>query len=111
MAGTAPLSVAGPIQPGSEEAKQAFMGSAPGFRFTGTGADGDRFKDHPVTEFARVVVKSNNLQASDYYKQQASRGRISTSSGYFIVKTEMMPATDPHVQQVILQMRKDRFKK
>ena len=95
------LAVAGPIQPGSEEAKQAFMGSAPG----------DRFKDHPVTEFARVVVKSNNLQASDYYKQQASRGRISTSSGYFIVKTEMLPATDPHVQQVILQMRKDRFKK
>ena len=111
MAGTAPLSVAGPIQPGSEEAKQAFTGSAPGFRFTGTGADGDRFKDHPVTEFARVVVKSNNLQASDYYKQQASRGRLSTSNGYYVVKTEIMPATDPHVQQVILQMRKDRFKK
>ena len=98
---TAPLSVAGPIQPGSEEAKQAFMGSAPG----------DRFKDHPVSEFAKVVVKSNTLQAGDYYKQQASRGRISTSSGYFIVKTEIIPATDPHVQQVILQMRKDRFKK
>ena len=111
MVWTAPLSVAGPIQPGSEEAKQAFMGSAPGFRFTGTGADGDRFKDHPVSEFARVVVKSNNLQASDYYKQQASRGRLSTSNGYYVVKTEIMPATDPHVQQVILQMRKDRFKK
>jgi hypothetical protein len=111
MVWTAPLSVAGPIQPGSEEAKQAFMGSAPGFRFTGTGADGDRFKDHPVSEFAKVVVKSNNLQASDYYKQQASRGRLSTSNGYYVVKTEIMPATDPHVQQVILQMRKDRFKK
>ena len=87
------------------------MGSAPGFRVTGTGADGDRFKDHPVSEFAKVVVKSNNLQASDYYKQQASRGRISTYNGYFIVKTEMLPPTDPHVQQVILQMRKERFKK
>ena len=108
---SAQSAVAGPIQPGSEEAKQAFTGSAPGFRFTGTGADGDRFKDHPVSEFARVVVKSNNLQASDYYKQQASRGRLSTSNGYYVVKTEIMPATDPHVQQVILQMRKDRFKK
>lgn len=101
MVWTAPLSVAGPIQPGSEEAKQAFMGSAPG----------DRFKDHPVSEFARVVVKSNNLQASDYYKQQASRGRISTQNGYYVVKIEMLSPTDPHVQQVILQLRKDRFKK
>lgn len=96
-------SVAGPIQPGSEEAKQAFIAS--------DSRQPARFKDHPVSEFARVVVKSSNLQVSDYYKQQASRGRISTSSGYFIVKTEMLPATDPHVQQVILQMRKDRFKK
>jgi len=112
MVWTAPLSVAGPIQPSSEEAKQAFMGSAPGFRITvDTGADGDRFKDHPVTEFARVVVTPNNLQASDYYKRQASRGRISTSNGYYVTKVEMMPPTDPHVQQVILQMRKERFKK
>jgi hypothetical protein len=112
MVWTAPLSVAGPIQPSSEEAKQAFMRSAPGFRITvDTGADGDRFKDHPVTDFARVVIKPNNLQASDYYKQQARRGRISTSSGYYVTKVEMMPPTDPHVQQIILQMRKDRFKK
>ena len=103
MVWTAPLSVAGPIQPGSKEAKQAFLASTPNWPA--------RFKDHPVTEFARVVVKSNNLQASDYYKQQASRGSISTQNGYYVVKTEIMPATDPHVQQVILQLRKERFKK
>jgi hypothetical protein len=97
------LSVVGPIQPRSEEAKQAFI-AADSNRH-------NRFKDHPVTEFAKVVLKSSNLQASNYYKQIASRGMTSTYNGYFIVKTEMMPPTDPHVQQVILQMRKDRFKK
>ena len=99
MVWTAPLSVAGPIQPSSEEARQAFLASS------------DRYQDFPVTEFARVVVKSNTFQASDYYKQQASRGILSTNNGYYVVKTEIIPATDPHVQQVILQMRKDRFKK
>ena len=59
----------------------------------------------------RVVLKPTTLSVSDYYKKQASRGMISTYNGYFIVKTEMLPPTDPHVQQVILQMRKERFRK
>jgi hypothetical protein len=93
------LSVVGPIEPGGEEAKQAFIEIVSG-----------RFEDYPVTEFARVVAKPKNLPASDYYKQQANR-RLTTQNGYFVVKTEMMPPTDPHVQQIILQMRKERFKK
>ena len=93
------LSVVGPIQPSSEEAKQAFIAAA------------EAERDHPVTEFAKVVLKSTNLTASNYYKQIAGRGMTSTYNGYFIVKTEMLPPTDPHVQQVILQLRKDRFKK
>jgi hypothetical protein len=97
------LSVVGPIEPRSEEAKQAFIAEYP--------RQPARFKDHPVTEFARVVLKPSNLPASDYYKQIASRGMISTDNGYFIVKAEMLPPTDPHVQQVILQLRKERFKK
>jgi hypothetical protein len=96
------LSIVGPIEPRSEEAKQAFIADS---------RQPARFKDHPVTEFARVVLKPNTLSVSDYYKKQASRGMISTYNGYFIPKIEMMPPTDPHVQQVILQMRKDRFKK
>ena len=94
------LSVVGPIQPSSEEAKQAFIASAEAVS-----------RHHPVTEFAKVVLKSTNLTASNYYKQISSRGMTSTYNGYFIVKTEMLPPTDPHVQQVILQMRKERFKK
>ena len=97
------LSVVGPIQPSSEEAKQAFIASDSNRH--------NRFKDHPVTEFAKVVLKSTNLTASNYYKQIASRGMTSTYNGYFIVKTEMLPPTDPHVQQVILQLRKERLKK
>ena len=96
-------SVVGPIEPRSEEAKQAFIAEDP--------RQPDRFKDQPVTEFARVVLKPNNLPVSDYYKKMSSRGMISTYIGYYVVKTEMLPPTDPHVQQVILQMRKDRFKK
>jgi hypothetical protein len=104
------LSVVGLIEPSSEEAKQAFITAAT------SGSDrrgslSNRFKDQPVTEFAKVVLKSTNLTASNYYKQIAGRGMTSTYNGYFIVKTEMLPPTDPHVQQVILQMRKERFKK
>jgi hypothetical protein len=97
------LSIVGPIEPRSEEAKQAFIAA--------DSRQPARFKDHPVTEFARVVLKPNTLSVSDYYKKQASRGMISTYNGYFIPKIEMLPLTDPHVQQVILQMRKERFKK
>ena len=104
------LSVVGPIEPSSEEAKQAFITAATSASDR-RGSLSNRFKDQPVTEFARVVLKSTNLTASNYYKQIASRGMTSTYNGYFIVKTEMLPPTDPHVQQVILQMRKERFKK
>jgi hypothetical protein len=97
------LSIAGPIEPRSEEAKQAFIAA--------DSRQPARFKDHPVTEFARVVLKPTTLPVSDYYKKQAGRGMISTYNGYFIPKIEMLPPTDPHVQQIILQMRKGRFKK
>ena len=97
------LSVVGPIQTRSEEAKQAFIASMP--------RQPNRFKDESITDFAKVVLKSSNIAASDYYKRIADQGIASTYNGYFIPKIEMLPATDPHVQQVILQLRKDRFKK
>ena len=88
----------GPIEPGSEEAKQAFI------------ATSDRYKEPPVTEFAKVSITTNNIWASDFYKKIANKGRVAVNNGYYVLKVEMIPPTDPHVQQVILQMRKQRFR-
>jgi hypothetical protein len=97
------LSVVGPIQTRSEEAKQAFIASMP--------RQPNRFKDESITDFAKVVLKSSNIAASDYYKRIADQGIASTYNGYFIPKIEMIPPTDPHVQQVIMQMRRARLTK
>ena len=62
------------------------------------------------SEFAKVSITTNNIWASDFYKKIANKGRVAVNNGYYVLKVEMIPPTDPHVQQVILQMRKQRFR-
>jgi len=69
-----------------------------------------RLADSPITKFAKVVIRPTNFTASEYYRQRVGGALGYVGDGYSLEILDKLPPTDPYVQQVILQMRRDRFK-
>jgi hypothetical protein len=71
-----------------------------------------RLADAFIGKFAKVIIRPTNFTASEYYSQRVSRALVGyVGDGYVLEILDKLPPTDPYVQQVILQMRRERFKK
>ena len=98
-------SVIGTIEPNSEEAKKDITSTVKSDSWK------RMFGSEAVSNYAQVVTKAANFKASETYKAMDNKGVNSTYNGYYLVKVEMIPPTDPYVQQIILNMRKAKLKK
>ena len=99
-----PNIIIGSIETNSEEAYNA-MGAK-----TNNASLKSSFAQAPITKFAKVVIRPTNFTASEYYRQRVSGAVGYVGDGYYLEILDKLSPTDPYVQQVILQMRRDRFK-